>query len=64
MICVESKVVRLGPDGVGFEFVESEFVDLNSGESLPEKRTRRADLEKFLSQLNLKKGEEQRVGAR
>jgi len=56
MICVESKVVRLGPDGVGFEFVESEFVDLNSGEILPDKRTTRADLEKFLTRLNLKKG--------
>jgi hypothetical protein len=64
MICVESKVVRLGPDGVGFEFVESEFVDLNTGEILPEKRTRRADLEKFLSRLNLRTGHEKQAGMR
>jgi hypothetical protein len=64
MICVESKVVRLGPDGVGFEFVESEFVDLNTGEILPEKRTRREDLEKFLSRLNLRTGYEKQAGMR
>src|SRR6266568_2843799 len=57
-VCVESKVVRLGPDGVGFEFVESEFVDLNTGETLPEKRVKRADLERFLERLNLKENQQ------
>jgi hypothetical protein len=29
---IESKVVRWGEDGIGCEFVQSGFVDLNTGE--------------------------------
>lgn len=34
---VESRVVRWGDDGIGFEFVRSGFVDLNSGEVVDRK---------------------------
>jgi hypothetical protein len=34
---VESRVVRWGEDGIGCEFVRSEFVDLNSGEIVDRK---------------------------
>jgi hypothetical protein len=34
---VESRVVRWGEDGIGFEFVQSGFVDLNSGEVVDRK---------------------------
>lgn len=53
-ITVECKVVRWGSDGVGLEFVESGFVDLNTGEILTEKRVKRTDLEGFLERLNSK----------
>ncbi len=45
---VESKVVRWGEDGVGCEFVESGFFDLNSGEVIEGQRFDRNAFEQFL----------------
>jgi hypothetical protein len=48
-ICrVESKVVRWGDDGIGCEFVESGFFDLNSGEVIEGQRFDHNALEQFL----------------
>jgi hypothetical protein len=49
--CVESKVVRWGEDGVGFEFVQSEFVNLNNGELQHGKRFEKVAFEQFLDRL-------------
>jgi hypothetical protein len=46
---VESKVIRWGVDGVGCEFVESEFVDLNSGEIIEGQKFDREAFMQFLS---------------
>ena len=35
---VESEVVRWGEDGIGFEFVQSGFVDLNTGEAIEDRK--------------------------
>jgi hypothetical protein len=45
---VESKVVRWGEDGVGCEFVESGFFDLNNGEVIEGKTFDHAAFEQFL----------------
>jgi hypothetical protein len=45
---VESEVVRWGEDGVGFHFVESGFVDLNTGEIMEGSRFDREGFEQFL----------------
>jgi hypothetical protein len=42
IIRVESKVVRWGEDGIGCEFVQSGFVDLNTGEAVDRKFDREA----------------------
>ena len=55
-ITVESKVVRWGPDGLGLEFVLSEFIDPDSGEILPGRSSDKKALEHFLEQLNLPEG--------
>ena len=48
-ICrVESKVVRWGDDGIGCEFVESGFFDLNNGEFIEGQRFDRDAFEQFL----------------
>ncbi len=49
--CVESQVVRWGEDGVGFKFVQSEFVDLNSGELVSGKRFEKVAFQQFLDRL-------------
>jgi len=45
---VESKVVRWGDDGVGCEFVESGFFDLNNGEMIEGQKFNREAFEQFL----------------
>jgi hypothetical protein len=45
---VESKVIRWGEDGVGCEFVESGFTDLNNGEVIEGERFDRKEFEQFL----------------
>jgi hypothetical protein len=45
---VESEVIRWGVDGVGCSFVESGFVDLNSGEILENQKFDREAFDKFL----------------
>lgn len=45
---VESQVVRWGEDGVGFEFVESGFADLNTGEIVEGRRFDREAFQQFL----------------
>ncbi|MGA8086613.1 MAG: hypothetical protein WCA10_04855 [Terracidiphilus sp.] len=45
---VESKVVRWGEDGVGCEFVESGFFDLNNGEIIEGQKFDRTAFEQFL----------------
>ena len=45
---VESKVIRWGEDGVGCEFVESGYVDLNTGEIIEDQKFDRAAFEQFL----------------
>lgn len=45
---VESKVIRWGDDGVGCEFVESGFTDLNNGEVVEGKKFDREAFEQFL----------------
>jgi hypothetical protein len=45
---VESKVVRWGDDGVGCEFVESGFFDMNNGEVIEGLKFDREALERFL----------------
>ena len=45
---VESEVIRWGVDGVGCVFVESGFVDLNSGEILENQKFDREAFDKFL----------------
>lgn len=45
---VESEVVRWGTDGVGCAFVESGFVDLNSGEVVENQKFDREAFEQFL----------------
>ena len=45
---VESEVIRWGVDGVGCAFVESGFVDLNSGEFLENQKFDREAFDKFL----------------
>ncbi len=45
---VESEVVRWGVDGVGCAFVESGFVDLNSGEVVEHQKFDREAFEQFL----------------
>lgn len=49
---VESEVVRWGEDGVAFRFVESGFVDLNTGEIVEGKKFDRQALEQFLRQVS------------
>lgn len=48
---VESKVVRWGDDGVGCEFVESGFFDLNNGEVIEGKRFDRAAFDEFIHRV-------------
>lgn len=57
---VESQVVRWGEDGVGCEFVESGFVDLNSGEIVEGRRFDREALQKFLKRVTVPTGSERR----
>ena len=45
---VESQVVRWGEDGVGFEFVESGFVNLNTGEIMEGRKFDRPAFQRFL----------------
>jgi hypothetical protein len=45
---VESKVVRWGEDGVGCEFVQSGFVDLNTGEIAKDRKFDQEAFAKFL----------------
>lgn len=45
---VESEVVRWGEDGVGFHFVESGFVDLNTGEIMEGSRFDKEGFQQFL----------------
>ncbi len=45
---VESKVIRWGEDGVGCEFVESGYVDLNNGEIVEDQKFDRKAFEQFL----------------
>src|SRR5579863_5540169 len=53
-ICrVESEVVRWGEDGVGCEFVESGFVDLNNGTLIDGQKFDREALEHFLSRAGV-----------
>jgi uncharacterized protein len=52
-LSVLATAVRWGLDGMGFEFVFSEFVSLNPGLSLPGKGTDRQALEQFIKRLNL-----------
>jgi hypothetical protein len=48
---VESEVVRWGEDGVAFRFVESGFVDLNTGEIVEGRKFDRASFEQFLHRV-------------
>ncbi|MGA8742373.1 MAG: hypothetical protein WB561_14400 [Terracidiphilus sp.] len=48
IVRVESKVIRWGEEGVGCEFVESGYVDLNTGETIEDQRFDRAAFEQFL----------------
>jgi hypothetical protein len=48
---VESEVVRWGSDGIGCRFIESGFVDLNSGEILEGQVFDQAAFERFLAQV-------------
>jgi hypothetical protein len=59
-ICrVESKVIRWGEDGVGCEFVESGFFDLNNGEVIEGGRFDRKGFEQFLLRARLSSGARQ-----
>jgi hypothetical protein len=49
---VESKVVRWGKDGIGCEFVQSEFVDLNTGELVQDREFDQEAFAKFLGSLS------------
>ncbi len=51
---VESEVVRWGKDGIGCEFVQSEFVDLNTGGVVEDKEFDHEAFAKFLSSLLVK----------
>ena len=46
-------MIRWGEDGVGCEFVESGFVDLNNGEVIEGERFDRAAFEQFLLRVRL-----------
>jgi hypothetical protein len=48
---VESKVIRWGEDGVGCEFVQSGFVDLNTGGIEEGREFERQEFEKFLGRV-------------
>ena len=48
---VESKVIRWGEDGVGCEFVQSGFVDLNTGEIEEGRSFERQAFERFLGRV-------------
>jgi hypothetical protein len=48
---VESEVVRWGEDGVAFQFVESGFVDLNTGEIVEGRKFDREAFEQFLHRV-------------
>jgi hypothetical protein len=52
-IAVHAKVVRLGPDGVGFAFVMPRSANWNSGNRQDENGATQKSLEEFLKQLNL-----------
>jgi hypothetical protein len=52
-ISILANVVRWGIDGMGFEFVLSDFVSLNPGLSLPGKGTDKLALEQFIKRLHL-----------
>lgn|ERR1039457_1178153 len=52
-IAVHSKVVRLGPDGVGFAFVMPRSANSKSGNRQDENGANQKSLEEFLKQLNL-----------
>ena len=57
-ISVQSRVARWGLDGLGLEFVLSEFIDPNSGEVLPGRAEDKKALEHFLQGLSLPHGAE------
>ena len=59
-ICIQSKVVRWGLDGMGFEFFPARAVALNTGELLSRRRSDREALPRFLQRLKLP-GEEIRL---
>lgn len=48
---VESEVIRWGVDGVGCAFVESGFVDLNSGEIVEEQKFDHTAFKQFLHRV-------------
>jgi hypothetical protein len=48
---VESEVVRWGEDGVAFRFVESGFVDLNTGQIVEGRKFDRAAFDQFLHRV-------------
>ncbi len=48
---VESKVIRWGEDGVGCEFVESGFADMNTGEIVEDRKFDREAFEQFLCRV-------------
>jgi hypothetical protein len=52
-IAVHAKVVRLGPNGVGFAFVMPRSANSKSGNRQPENAANEKSLEEFLKQLNL-----------
>jgi hypothetical protein len=62
-ISVQSRVVRWGLDGLGLEFVLSEFIDPNSGEVLSGRAEDKKALEHFLQGLNLPQEAEPQTGS-
>jgi hypothetical protein len=52
-LSILANAVRWGIDGMGFEFVLSDFVSLNPGLSLPGKGTDKEALKQFISRLQI-----------